>query len=219
MRDIIERANLQASMVTKAFQDESLQDDPEALAAWAMQEMGISPDETRMVETLAYKSLMIIEEYQHQRAQAEAARRPQRREPSIKFILVVPPKGDQHFLHDSELASLCLHQTALVGVPIGYLSRSFIVHDDPSCIKMMGDIQGKPAPFKLIGNEGYTPCSGCALPLAGPSLAESLAHPPLPVPHDLAVLFYGGNDLQFQSQARQTRRKKQPAKEQLSLFD
>ena len=62
MRDIVERANLQASMVAKAFQDENLQDDPEALTAWAMQEMGIGPDEARMVETLAYKSLLIIKE-------------------------------------------------------------------------------------------------------------------------------------------------------------
>lgn len=142
-------------------------------------------------------------------------------------LLIVPDTGDRSFLCDTE--GIALHTTALVGSIPGpgnlaqlyQYQRPVFCHEDKECQRNIGEtFQDRGlVPFTMTGNEGYAPCHGCGLPIAGPSLKESATHPPLPIPADIAEMLYGSqNRYPFQPDSNQcrTRRKKQPA--QLSLF-
>lgn len=75
------------------------------------------------------------------------------------------------------------------------------------------------APFVMTGNEGYAPCHGCGLPIAGPSPKESSTHPPLPIPADIAEMLYGSQShYPFQPASKQGRARKKKKPAQLSLF-
>ena len=147
-------------------------------------------------------------------------------DPPKANILIVFPTGERSFLSDMET----LHKTALVGsipgplhlAPLYQYQRPVFCHEDEQCKRNIGEtfMDRGLALFTMTGNEGYAPCHGCGLPVAGPSSKEvEQGHPMLPVPADIAEMLYGSQSrypFQPTSNQRQTRKKRQP--EQLLLF-
>jgi hypothetical protein len=149
-------------------------------------------------------------------------------DPPRARLLIVPAYGDRSFLCDKE--GIALHTTALVGSIPGpgnlallyQYQRPVFCHENEECKRNIGEtFMGRGlVPFTMTGNEGYAPCHGCGLPVAGPSSKESSTHPPLPIPADIAEMFYGSQrryPFQPAPCPGQTRKKKKPA--QLSLFE
>jgi hypothetical protein len=222
---IEERAAVQARLIEYAFQHE--QYGLEQFARWALHELGFTPEETPVAWAFAEKALLFVQEYRQRREQARAALRPQRQAPSKERLLIVPAGGTRRFLCDEQFV---LHSTALVGSVPGpgnlatlyEYQEPFLCHEDQNCIQMVGETfrDKKPTPIRLTGNEGYAPCGGCGLPVAGPSFSESFAHPPLPVPEDIADMLYGEEQWpQFRAPAKPKQTRKRARVEgQLSLF-
>ena len=98
-------------------------------------------------------------------------------------ILFAGPGEDPPDLHAAP------HQTAVLGAFGTGSEQSFLGHED--CILVIQNTQGFHL-ITLIGNEGFTPCTGCGLPLAGPSRLEvfELGIPLLPIPSNIAEVFY-----------------------------